>query len=80
MVRRFTFVWVFFGVILATLQDETRGAPVEKRSAATERITDDYPDYNGVRYDEYPVSVTRCLHVRFFLKRKVWKLWLFTLY
>lgn len=57
MVGRFTFVWVFLGVILASLQDGTRGASMEKRSAAPERIADDYPDYHGVRYDEYPVRV-----------------------
>lgn len=31
---------------------------VQRRSAAPERSSDDYPDYQlGVKYDEYPVSI-----------------------
>lgn len=51
------FVWVFLGVVLATVQDGGKGASLMKRSAAPERPADDYPDYRSVRYDEYPVRI-----------------------
>lgn len=52
----FSMVWVVAGLLAAVAVDESSGAVVEKRSAASERASDDYPDYQSLKYDEYPVS------------------------
>ncbi|XP_017776392.1 PREDICTED: uncharacterized protein LOC108562531 isoform X2 [Nicrophorus vespilloides] len=40
--------------------EDVNAFPFEKRSAAPERSTDDYPDYLlGVKYDEYPMIVPK---------------------
>lgn len=73
----FSMIWVVAGLLAAVAVSESTGAVVEKRSAASERASDDYPDYQSLKYDEYPVSnwfVWKCcvLHVlHAFLKLSV---------
>lgn len=61
-------ILVLLGIFSTLLEREVDGFAVERRSAAPERSSDDYPDYEGVRYDEYPVrqlqkfSLMSCMH------------------
>lgn len=48
-------ICVLFCIFSAFFEREINGMPTERRSAAPERSSDDYTDYEGVRYDEYPV-------------------------
>lgn len=50
-------ILVVFGIFSTFLDREADGFAVERRSAAPERSSDDYTDYEGVRYDEYPVRL-----------------------
>lgn len=43
-------------LVVVLFEMKTDGFLIDRRSAASERNSDDYPDYQlGVKYDEYPV-------------------------
>lgn len=52
-------IWLLVYVLALFCGDGANGEgfSIQKKSAAADRMTDDYPDYlMGVKYDEYPVS------------------------
>lgn len=58
-------VWLIFYIVAPFINDDVEAASfaIQKKSAAPERLSDDYPDYYlGVKYDEYPVSKFKFCH------------------